>query len=78
MHTSHKRHLYLLAITAFLVIVAHAAIPAVAHAQTDEIQVYDAEIEEVGKFNIMVHSNFTPIGRKTPDFPLAGSFPMIR
>jgi hypothetical protein len=69
MHTSQKRRLYLLAITAFLLIVAHAAIPAVAHAQTDEIQVYDAEIEEVGKFNVMVHSNFTPIGRKTPDFP---------
>src|SRR5271169_3227258 len=40
-----------------------------AFAQTDEIQVYDAEIEGPGKFNLMVHSNFTPIGRKTPDFP---------
>ena len=40
-----------------------------AHAQTDEIQVYDAEIENPGVFNIMVHSNFTPSGRKTPDFP---------
>lgn len=44
-------------------------IPKAAFAQTDEIQVYDAEIEELGKFNVMVHSNFTPIGRKTPDFP---------
>ena len=26
-------------------------------AQTDEIQVYDAEIAEQGKFNVMVHSN---------------------
>lgn len=43
--------------------------PIAAHAQTDEIQVYDAEIEDVGKFNVMVHSNFTPIGRKEPDFP---------
>jgi hypothetical protein len=43
--------------------------PVKAFAQTDEIQVYDAEIEELGKFNVMVHSNFTPIGRKTPDFP---------
>jgi hypothetical protein len=42
---------------------------AVAMAQTDEIQVYDAEIEDQGKFNLMIHSNFTPIGRKTPDFP---------
>src|SRR5271154_3404210 len=41
----------------------------VAHAQTDEIQVYDAEIEDHGKFNLMVHSNFTPIGRTVPDFP---------
>jgi hypothetical protein len=63
-----KRHC-LLAITAFVFVVAHAAIPAVARAQTDEIQVYDAEVEEVGKFNVMVHSNFTPIGRKAPDFP---------
>jgi hypothetical protein len=46
-----------------------AAMPAVALAQTDEIQVYDAEIEEPGVFNIMVHSNFTLIGRTTPDFP---------
>jgi hypothetical protein len=45
------------------------AVPRVAHAQTDEIQVYDAEIEEPGKVNIMVHSNYTPIGRKTPSFP---------
>ena len=46
-----------------------AVIPKAACAQTDEIQVYDAEIEELGKFNVMVHNNFTPIGRKTPDFP---------
>ncbi|HEY7388898.1 MAG TPA: hypothetical protein VH640_10340, partial [Bryobacteraceae bacterium] len=42
---------------------------AAASAQTDEIQVYDAAIAEQGKFNVMVHSNFTPIGRKTADFP---------
>ena len=52
-----------------LLVVAMAAFPAMIHAQTDEIQVYDAEIEEQGKFNIMVHSNFTPIGRKEADFP---------
>ena len=45
------------------------ASPAKTFAQTDEIQVYDAEIEDQGKFNVMVHNNFTPIGRKTPDFP---------
>jgi hypothetical protein len=37
--------------------------------QTDEIQVYDAEIADQGVFNLMLHTNFTPIGRKTPDFP---------
>jgi hypothetical protein len=37
--------------------------------QTDEIQVYDAEIAEPGVFNLMLHTNYTPIGRKTPDFP---------
>jgi len=45
------------------------AAPAVTFAQTDEIQVYDAEIEDQGKFNIMVHNNFTPAGRTTPVFP---------
>ena len=38
-------------------------------AQTDEIQVYDAEIEPPGIFNLMVHANFTPSGRTIPDFP---------
>ena len=52
-----------------LILVALALVPKRAFAQTDEIQVYDAEIEDQGKFNVMVHSNFTPIGRKTPDFP---------
>jgi hypothetical protein len=51
------------------VAVALAVIPKAAFAQTDEIQVYDAEIEELGKLNVEVHSNFTPIGRKTPAFP---------
>ncbi len=43
--------------------------PAALRAQTDEIQVYDAEIAEKGVFNLMIHTNFTPIGRKTPDYP---------
>lgn len=43
--------------------------PAILSAQTDEIQVYDAVIEPPGIFNLMLHSNFTPIGRTTPDFP---------
>ena len=49
--------------------IALVGAPKMTFAQTDEIQVYDAEIEDQGKFNVMVHSNFTPIGRKTPDFP---------
>lgn len=38
-------------------------------AQTDEIQVYDAQIVSQGHFNLTWHNNFTPIGRDTPDFP---------
>ena len=38
-------------------------------AQTDEIQVYDAEIAAPGIFNLTLHDNFTPSGRTTPDFP---------
>jgi hypothetical protein len=52
-----------------LLAVALALVPKAAFAQTDEIQVYDAEIEEVGKFNVEVHTNFTPIGRTAPAFP---------
>jgi len=45
------------------------AAPATVFAQTDEIQVYDAEIADQGVFNLMIHTNFIAIGRKTPDFP---------
>ncbi len=38
-------------------------------AQTDEIQVYDGGLAPKGKFNLMLHSNFTPDGVKTPAFP---------
>jgi hypothetical protein len=38
-------------------------------AQTDEIQVYDAAIAEVGTFNLTWHNNFTPDGQKEPAFP---------
>jgi hypothetical protein len=46
-----------------------AVAPSVCFAQTDEIQVYDAEVEEQGKASVMLHTNFTPIGLKTPAFP---------
>lgn len=45
------------------------AVPVKIFAQTDEIQVYDAEIAEKGVFNVMLHTNFTPVGRTTPDYP---------
>src|SRR5215469_3154012 len=43
--------------------------PAAAFAQTDEIQVYDAEIADKGVFNLMIHTNFIASGRKIPDYP---------
>lgn len=43
--------------------------PTVGFAQTDEIQVYDAEIAEKGVFNLMLHTNFTPSGIREPAFP---------
>jgi hypothetical protein len=39
-----------------------------ARAQTDEIQVYDATIAEPGSAELTVHNNYTPNGRKAPDF----------
>jgi hypothetical protein len=54
---------------ALLVTAALVAAPATAYAQTDEIQVYDAAIADQGKFNLMLHNNFTPNGQKTPAFP---------
>lgn len=43
--------------------------PPAAWAQTDEIQVYDAEITPVGQFNLTWHNNFTPDGRQQPALP---------
>ncbi len=45
------------------------AMPVLVVAQTDEIQVYDGEIAPPGRFNLMIHNNFTPKGRTTPDYP---------
>ena len=39
-----------------------------AHAETDEIQVYDANINSPGQFSLQLHNNYTPTGRKRPDF----------
>jgi hypothetical protein len=38
-------------------------------AQTDEIQVYDAQIAPVGVFNLTLHNNYTPDGRTSADYP---------
>ncbi len=58
-----------LGLRAGLVLLALLGAPLTSRAQTDEIQVYDAEIAAQGIFNLMIHTNFTPVGRKTPDFP---------
>ena len=44
-------------------------IAGVAEAQTDEIQVYNGEINRPGEFSVTLHNNYTPIGRKEPAFP---------
>jgi hypothetical protein len=40
-----------------------------AWAQTDEIQVYDAEIAAPGAFNLTWHNNFISSGSNSPSFP---------
>ena len=57
------------ALTFALLVAVLTIFPKIAFAQTDEIQVYDAEIEEPGIFNVMVHNNFTPEGRTVAVFP---------
>lgn len=39
------------------------------HAQTDEIQVYNAEIAAPGVVNLTLHNNYTPDGRSAAAFP---------
>lgn len=55
-------------LSALLFALAAAAFCAAAAAQTDEIQVYDASIVEVGKFELTVHGNYTPSGLTQADF----------
>lgn len=45
------------------------AVIRIAAAQTDEIQVYDAEITDIGKFNLTWHNNFIVSGHDQPEFP---------
>ena len=53
----------------FGVLLAVMLLPAIASAQTDEIQVYDGNLADVGKFNLTWHQNFTPKGLTSPSFP---------
>jgi hypothetical protein len=58
------------AVTRSLVLcLALLALATPARAQTDEIQVYTADIAAPGVFNLTIHTNFTPSGLKTPAFP---------
>jgi len=47
---------------------ALVALPHAIHA-ADEIQLYNAEIAEVGQFTVQQHLNYAFVGRKEPDFP---------
>jgi hypothetical protein len=62
-----RRRTALLALPLFFAIALMAA-PDTAVAQSDEIQVYDGGLAEVGVANLSVHNNFTPNGAKTPAF----------
>ena len=52
-----------------ILVFAVLAVPAQAHAQTDEIQVYNGELAPVGTLNLTLHNNFTPDGLTAPAFP---------
>ena len=52
-----------------LVVFGLLAVPTLASAQADEIQVYDGGLAPVGVFNLTWHNNFTPKGLQTPAFP---------
>jgi hypothetical protein len=57
-----------------LLLVAMLVAPVLADAQTDEIQVYAAEIASPGEFTLTLHDNYTPEGLKHPAF-LGGIVP---
>src|ERR1700720_164830 len=52
-----------------VVILLSLGYASIAWAQTDEIQVYDAEIAAPGVFNLTWHNNFTLSGSSSPSFP---------
>jgi hypothetical protein len=56
-------------LAAGLAVTVIAVAPRAVLAQTDEIQVYNAEIAAPGVFNLTLHNNYTPDGLKQPAFP---------
>jgi hypothetical protein len=50
-------------------LIVNSACVCAARAQTDEIQVYNAEIAAPGVFNLTLHDNYTPNGLSTAEFP---------
>ena len=70
-HRSRYRSPYRALLTAALSIAALALFPGVqpAMAQSDEIQVYDGGLADLGVVNLTWHNNFTPNGTKAPAFP---------
>jgi hypothetical protein len=50
------------------IVVTLLAVPELARAQTDEIQVYDGGLALPGTFNLTLHNNFTPKGERIPSF----------
>jgi hypothetical protein len=52
-----------------VVVIAWCLWPGAVRAQTDEIQIYDAQIAAPGVFNLTLHNNYTPDGRTVPDYP---------
>jgi hypothetical protein len=52
-----------------IISLALVALARPARAQTDEIQVYNAQIAAPGVFNLTLHDNYTPEGLTRPAFP---------
>ena len=60
--------MFLRTLTLLCALTASALFAGEAAAQTDEIQVYTGEIDEVGQASLTLHNNYTPIGRKQAEF----------
>jgi hypothetical protein len=56
-------------LTGALLLLGGTGVPSLCHAQSDEIQVYDASIADPGVFNLTWHNNYTFRGSTTPPAP---------